>query len=333
MDSNDLENTNESIVDNNQKVLDNIDNSNPVSNENNVDFSQFENGDDNISNDYFRLYQCSDCNLIFSKSGKNTCCVYCGKNNLRVIDNNIDDIPYIIPFKIEKDTAIASYKNFFKFNPIVPSIFKKKSTISSMSKIYVASELYDVNVAGNISFFGGDKNISADNNVDIKKYDVRNTVNFDFKNMIVCGNSKVPNDKFNDISDYDFGQIQEFNNNIVKEDTSIVYSDLSPMDISNNLSNTVMDYSLSVIKKNINHQLKKLRDNKLAVNFFNNKTVLVPLYLLNINYNNNNYVYLMNGQTGKVSFSIVYGKKEIIITSIVLFVLIFFISLLFVYFI
>ena len=336
------ENEDKSVLDNNivetLEIIDDSNNNDSVEfneekNSNNNDLMPVENNISDDSNNKSILYKCNDCNLIYSKTGENKECIYCGKNNLSVIDNNIDDIPYIIPFKIDKDKAIDTYKNYFKFNPLVPSIFKKKSTISSISKIYVAAELYDVNVAGNISFFGGDKNNGSNNNTDVKKYDVKNTVNFDFKNMIGCCNSKITNDKFSSINDYDFEQIQQFDSNIINDDTSIVYSDLSPMDVSNNVSNTVMDYSLSVIKKNINHQIKKLRENKLAVNFSNNKNILVPLYLLNINYNDNNYTYLMNGQTGKVNFSIVYGKKELIITSIILFILIFIISVLFVYFI
>ena len=283
--NNESENNERSILNNNvEETLDLIDDSNTnelVSNNLNNDENNINNNDlfpveNSIGDDFnnkLLLYQCNDCNLVFSRSTENKGCIYCGKNNLNVIDNNIEDIPYIIPFKIDKDKAIENYKSYFKFNPLVPSVFRNKNTISSITKIYVVSELYDVNVAGNISFFGGDKSITSDNNSDIKKYDVKNTVNFDFKNMMTSSNSKIPSDKFNSISDYDLEQIQEFNSNVIDGDTSIVYSDLSPMDITSNLTNTVMEYSLNVIKKNINHQMKKLRDNKLAVNFFNNKTV------------------------------------------------------------
>ena len=318
-----LNNTPEEILEPIPEInTENISNSNeilPV--ENNLD--------DNVVNSNEIYYKCNDCNLIYSKMGENKGCIYCGKNNLNIIDNNILDIPYIIPFKIDKDSAINNYKSYFKFNPLVPNIFKNKNTISSISKIYISSELYDVSVSGNISFFGGDKT----DNEEVKKFDIKDSVNFDYKNILVSSNSKISNEDFNCINDYNLELIQSFNNELVDNDTSIIYSDLSPMDITNNISNMVMDYSLGVIKKNINHQMKKIRDNKLAVNFSNNKTVLVPLYLLNVNYKDNSYLYLMNGQTGKVKFTVTYGKKEIIITSILLFILVFIISLLFVYFI
>jgi len=314
----------------------NIDNTNANNNELIVDESNSNNSNELIvdeasNNNCLHIYKCNDCGIIFSNNNSNNKCVYCGKNNALLLSNNIDDVPYMIPFKIDKNAAINKYKNNFKFNPLVPLIFKKKNTISSIEKVYISTELSDVNVSGNISFFAGDKEMK-DNKEKIKKYDVKNTVNFDFKNIMVCGNSKISKKDFYNINDYDLTQIQQFNSALLIDDTSIIYSDLSPMDISNNITNVVMDYSLGTVKKNINHQLKKIRDNKLAVKFTNNKSVLVPLYLLNVNYNGKFYTYLMNGQTGKSKVNITYGKKELIITSLILFFLIFIISLLIVYF-
>jgi hypothetical protein len=134
------------------------------------------------------------------------------------------------------------------------------------------------------------------------------------------------------ISDYDFQKIKQYDSTLIA-DSSILLSDLSPMDISNYASNMVMDYSLSVIRKNVNHQLKKVNKNNIGVNFSNNKSILVPIYLLNVPYKGHTYTYIMNGSNGKTTMKIVYGKKEVIILSVVIFILLFALSFLFVYFI
>lgn len=287
--------------------------------------------DDN--HEQFYRFKCTNCSSIFGKYGssEDNCCVCCGSINLENIDGDIDDVPYMIPFNYSMDNAINEYKKYIKFNPLIPNVFKNKKTISSISKVFVSSELFDINLAGDVSFFAGDKNIK-EGKEELKKFDVKNTVNFDFKDILMCGNSKISMPIFLGISDFDFNQIKRYDSKLIS-DSSILYSDLSPMDISNFASNMVMDYSLNIIRKNVNHQLKKVNKNNIGVNFSNNKSVLVPLYLLNVSYKGKTYTYIMNGSTGKTTMKLTYGKKEIIILSILLFVSIFVLSFLFVYFI
>ena len=281
----------------------------------------------------FYVFKCRDCSSTFGKYGSNDVnhCAYCGGTNLDNIDDCDDDFPYMIPFNYSLDDAVNCYKKYVGFNPLIPNIFKSKKTISSISKIFVSSELFDINISGNVSFFAGDRNVVNDIE-ELKKYDVKNTVNFDFKDVLMCGNSKISMPIFLGISDYDFQKVKQYDSTLIA-DSSILLSDLSPMDISNYASNMVMDYSLSVIRKNVNHQLKKVNKNNIGVNFSNNKSILVPIYLLNVSYKGHTYTYIMNGSNGKTTMKIVYGKKEVIILSVVIFILLFALSFLFVYFI
>lgn len=287
--------------------------------------------DDN--HEQFYRFKCTSCSSVFGKYGSSevNCCAYCGSTNLENLDGDVEDIPYMIPFNYSMDDAINEYKKYIKFNPLIPNVFKNKNTISSISKVFVSSELFDINLAGDVSFFAGDKNVN-EGKEELKKFDVKNTVNFDFKDILMCGNSKISMPIFLGISDFDFNQIKQYDGKLIGH-SSILYSDLSPMDISNFASNMVMDYSLNIIRKNVNHQLKKVNKNNIGVKFSNNKSVLIPLYLLNVSYKGKTYTYIMNGSTGKTTMKLTYGKKEIIIFSILLFISIFVLSFLFVYFI
>lgn len=281
----------------------------------------------------FYGFKCRDCSATFGKYGMEEVnyCVCCGCSNLDSISSTDESFSYVIPFVYSMDDAVNNYKEYIKFNPLIPKVFKSKKTLSSISKVYVSSELFNINLSGDVTFFAGDKKI-VDNKEELKKFDVKNTVNFDFKDVLMCGNSKISIPIFLGVSNYDFQQIKSYDSNLV-QGSNILLSDLSPMDISNYASNMVMDYSLGVIRKNVNHQLKKVNKNNIAVKISDNKSVLVPLYLLNVSYNGKTYTYIMNGSTGKATMKITYGKKEIIILSIILFVLIFAVSLLFVYFV
>jgi hypothetical protein len=277
------------------------------------------------------IFKCKDCSGLIGKFliTEEEKCSLCGSSKLDVIDEDIELGQFMIPFNYSLDDAIKNYKKHVGLNPLVPRIFRSNKTIKSISKVYVSSELFDINASGDVSFFAGDKSISNDKE-ELKKFDVKNTVNFDFKDVLMCSSSKVSSPLFLGVSDFDFQQLKQVDNNMIG-DACIVFSDLSPMDVSTYASNMVMDYSLNVIRKNVNHQLKKVNKNNIGVNFTNNKTVLVPLYLMNVTYNGHSYSYIMNGNTGKSTMKIPYGKLEIALMSIILFILIFVISLLFVY--
>lgn len=279
----------------------------------------------------FHIFKCKDCSVTFGKYMLEEVnkCVLCESTHLDSIDDDLDVGQYIIPFNYSSSDAINDYKKYVGFNPLIPRVFKSKKTISSISKVYVSSELFDINATGNVSFYAGDK-VLAENKEELKKFDVTNNVNFDFKNVLMCGSSKISSPIFLGVSDYDFNQIKKYDSSIVG-DSQVLFSDLSPMDISTYATNMVMDYSLSVIRKNVNHQLKKVNKNNIKVDFTNNKFILVPMYLLNVSYNGHSYTYIMNGNTGKSSMKITYGKTEIIIMSIISFILIFALCLLFVY--
>ena len=53
------------------------------------------------------------------------------------------------------------------------------------------------------------------------------------------------------------------------------------------------------------------------------KKILVPMYILNIKYKNNDYFYLMNGQSGESFLNIEISKTKIVVVSLLIFTLIF----------
>ena len=63
------------------------------------------------------------------------------------------------------------------------------------------------------------------------------------------------------------------------------------------------------------------------------KYALLPVWLLSTKWNDQNYLFAMNGQTGKMVGDIPYSKKKAVLLWIVLFVITFIIMCLFTYFV
>ena len=59
--------------------------------------------------------------------------------------------------------------------------------------------------------------------------------------------------------------------------------------------------------------MKKVLDNTLRTDIKNIKSILVPVYMLNVRYGSKDYMYIMNGETGENSLDVTYGKLEMLI--------------------
>lgn len=285
--------------------------------------------DENIVFDVkLQEHRCSVCGNIFNSKNKLDKCLFCRSENL--ISNQCGgdySSTYIIPFMKNKEDAIKDYKKKVMTNPLIPMVFKNKNTVLSCSKVYLVGSLCDLHVGGKTIFIG----IDSSNRNGQSKYEILNTVNFDYNNILVCDNSKIDESSFSEICDYNYSNLKAFDTSYLN-DSVVMIGDLEDKEISTKVSNLVMRTSLNVIRDNIKHDTKKLGQNGLILDNFNRKRVLVPMYILNVKYDNKNYLYLMNGENGKSVINVTFGKIELVIFSLLIFGFIFLIAFLIAYF-
>jgi hypothetical protein len=250
-----------------------------------------------------------------------------GFDNTNINNNNISSNNYtnklLIPFNKSLDDAYKDYKKKVIINPLIPLIFKKKSTVKSIKKCYLATYLSNVNISGDVSYLALDVNKSIDkkNTYEKQKYNVSTTSNFDYINLLEGAYSKIDNEILSYISDFDFNKV--INSNSDFNDITFLPEDTEINGISSKLQNNIMNHSIGIIRDSIQHDKKKLNQNNLVVNCNSNNKLYVPVYFVNIQYNNKDYIYLMNGDTGKSYINLPISKISIGIFSLIIFLIIF----------
>jgi len=271
-------------------------------------------------------YNCANCGInVIGKEGLLNC-PFCHGNLLPNNDTSNNDYMGVIPFNITIDEAISTYKNRILFNPIVPLIFKKNETVKAISKIYIPAYLVDVNVNGEVKFLAGKKTVMTrdkEKYTELKKYSIKNYNNFDYRNILISLCSKIDDHLFRSVCVYDCQNLEEINFN-----DTFVDSDIEVDKLVNDIKEKTINKSLSTIKNSILYELKKLIENNLQVNIINSKKIYIPVYFLNVKYKDKNYQYIMNGQNGKFKINVPLGIVETIISSLLLFFIIFIISFL-----
>lgn len=91
-------------------------------------------------------YTCPSCGaeITGDESLGATVCPYCG--NGTIVKSQFEGAlnpDYVIPFKIDKNAAIAEFEKSYKKAPFLPDEFKDKKRIAEMAGVYVPFWMFD----------------------------------------------------------------------------------------------------------------------------------------------------------------------------------------------
>lgn len=280
-----------------------------------------------------RQYDCHNCNASFCSLNMDDIsnCIICGDWNIEKKDFFLSENLTYIPFFKTKDEALSVYKKKVFLNPLIPIAFKRKGVLNSIQKVYLPVLLTNINQSGNVEFFAGDKREYKENKknkIEIKKYLVVQNISFNYKNAFFNPSSKVPERVFLNICNYSFEFLKELDSNF-KDEFLYLIEDISVSDMREKTNNYISKNTLSILLKNVIHPLKKLKSDSSIIQFEDTKKVLVPVYLLNIQYHKKNYFFMMNGENGRFSFRLPIGILETFLFSVISFIIIFLFAYLF----
>lgn len=266
-------------------------------------------------------YHCNICETNFSapKGVLNVSCVFCGSKNATAIET-IDYSEYkTLPFVFTLNDAKKEYQNKIRMNPLLPKIFRSKKTILSIKKTYLPCLLYSANTSGNITFLGADK-IKNIQNIPKQTFETKFDVSIDYDNILICAFSKITDEMIGSINKFNYSVLEDYKESNIK-DTYLIPFDEDDKAIAKELEDKIMKCSLGIVRSNVDHQLKKLQENKMKIGKKNIQKVLVPVYFTKIRYKDADYMFLMNAHDGEATMDLVSSRKSLIIFSIGLFLI------------
>lgn len=301
---------------------------------NDIGFNQVEeltinenNNSNNVIDNNLSTYYCQNCKTIYTSSSASAgiSCVICRNTGL-IKDDNFEYMSptYVIPFVKSSEDVIKKYKRYIGINPFLPSCFKCKEVASKIRKVYLPCTLYDLNVSGKISFICCDS-VDKKTNKPIQSYDVSYTANFDYNGLLLSDCNSFNGKMFSSINNYDLG------NSLVLGEKSLDVYYIKPDYSIDSIKNQLIKKAVNTVKGEVDYKLKKIKDNNINCNVVSEKKFLLPVYLLKINYNDIDYYYLMNGQTGKSSIDLAISIPKVVIVSIIIFIVVFAIMILIAY--
>ena len=252
------------------------------------------------------VYVCNFCGGEFV-GDKNTAvasCPYCG--NPVVMMGQFSDAlkpDYIIPFQKDKKAAVAALKEHYVGKHLLPKVFQDKNHMNEVKGVYVPFWLFDAGASANMRYRATKVRTWSDSRYEYTEtshFLVSRDGNIWFENVFVGGSTKMPDDLMESIGPFDFSKAVDFQTAYLAgylADQCGVDADQSAERANERIWKS-MEAAFGATVKGYATITKetgsiRLRDNKV-------KYALLPVWLLHTKWNGENYLFAMNGQTGKM---------------------------------
>ena len=252
-----------------------------------------------------RIYVCQTCagEIVADEHTGATSCPYCG-NPVVMMGQFTGALKpdYVIPFKLDKNAAMAALKKHTSGKRLLPKVFADENHIREVKGVYVPVWLFDADASADLRWKGTRVRTWSDSNyiyTERQFYSVTRGGTIGFRQVPVDGSSKMDDTLMESIEPFDFSQAVDFQTAYLSGYLADKYDVDSEQSVARAnerirrsteeaFTATVGGYSSLVpVSNHVNLQ------NGVA------KYALYPVWLLTTEWNGQKYMFAMNGQTGK----------------------------------
>lgn len=251
-------------------------------------------------------YHCKNCGatLITHKDTTATNCSFCGAGVV-LLDRLTGDLApsKVIPFTISKEKAMKAFKTWCKNGLLTPKGFMTADRVKGITGMYVPFWLYDLNskvevnaICTKVRTYTRGEYIYTETSY----YDVYRDINIDYVKVPIDASEKMDDILMDKLEPYNYGQLNDFNTpylaGYIAEKYNYDHKELLPRAASkieryveSFINSTISGYTTTSYKqKNI--------DTKKTQAYY----ALLPVWMVYYDYKGSEYIFAMNGQTGKV---------------------------------
>lgn len=252
-------------------------------------------------------YTCQSCGgeLITDEQTAATFCPYCG--NATILPGRLSGgvkPDAVIPFQTTKEDAQKAFLELCKGKPLLPKDFTAKHRLQKISGIYVPYWLYECD-----SHFDARYKATRVRHWSDAQYNYTRTEHFllnrsakaGFLNIPMDGSSKMDDAVMESIEPYDFSKLTDFDTAYLSgyfADKYDVPSEQGHDRVRQRVGAT-MDEQISPTLIGYSTAIPTVRN--VTVNHGKAKYVLLPVWMLYTKYEGKDYLFAMNGQTGKMT--------------------------------
>ena len=254
-----------------------------------------------------QVYTCNTCGgeIVADETTGATECPFCG--NPVVMTGQFAGTlkpDLVIPFQVDKKAAVAALENHYKGKVLLPKVFKDQNHIREVKGLYVPVWLFDTDADAFVRYKATRTRTWSDSNyryTETSHYAVIRGGGIGFENVPVDGSTKMDDTLMESIEPYDLSDAVDFRTAYLSGFLADKYDvdAAASIDRANQrirrstedaFASTVVGYH-TVVPVSSNIRLENGRA----------RYALYPVWILNTQWNGQNFTFAINGQTGKIA--------------------------------
>lgn len=263
-----------------------------------------------------KAYSCPSCGaeLICDAATAATACPYCG--NPTIVPGQFAGTlkpDFVLPFKLSKEDAIKALKAHYRKKPLLPGMFRDENHISEIKGVYVPFWMFDGEAEGSVNYHAtrvhthrrGDYEITTTDH-----FNVRRSGSIAFEKIPADASSRMPDDYMDSIEPFDYSGLKAFSTAYLPGFLADKY-DVGVEECRQRADERCKASLRSALKDTVGYYTtciptgEDIRLNRGKVHY-----ALLPVWTLNTKWKGKNFLFAMNGQTGKLvgNLPISWGK-------------------------
>jgi len=255
---------------------------------------------------HMRAYSCPSCGaqIVCDDVTAATACPYC--SNPTVVPGQFAGMlrpDYVVPFRLSKEAAKAALTQYYKGKKFLPKLFAAKNHIEDIKGIYVPFWLFSGRTDADIRFHAT-KVRSYDQgkyNVTITEhYNVGRRGNVAFERVPVDGSSKMPDAHMDSVEPFDYSELAPFSSAYLPGFLADKY-DVTADECSKRANARIRVSTEQALRSTVQgYSSVRVESSNIVINKGDVKYALFPVWMLNTRWKDKDFLFAMNGQTGKL---------------------------------
>ncbi|WP_042478788.1 hypothetical protein [Bacillus ndiopicus] len=251
-------------------------------------------------------YHCNNCGAVLITLAETTAtnCSFC-QSAVVIADRLSGSLApsKVIPFTISEKEAVKAFKKWCGRGLLMPKDFMMSERVKTITGMYVPFWLYDINSNSKVQAVGTVVRTYTKGDyiyTETSYFDVMREINLNYTKIPADASEKMNDDLMDKLEPFPFNELKDFKTPYLAGYIAEKYN-YTDKEMMPRIEKRVKEYVDTFIAGELsNYSTVSYKTKDIDIKQKNSAYVLLPVWMIYHDYNNSEYIFAMNGHTGKV---------------------------------
>ncbi len=263
-----------------------------------------------------RAYTCPSCGaeLVCEETTAATSCPYCGNN--AIVPGQFKGTlkpDYVIPFKLSKEEAVRALKQHYGKKIFLPKAFSDANHLEEVKGIYVPFWLIDGEADADCTFHGTRSHTRREGDYRVtttEHFHVRRAGTVAFERVPVDASRKMQDAYMDALEPFDYGELKPFSTAYLPGYLADKYDVSAEESMARGESRCRNSATAAMRADVLGYETLTPLGTRVQLRRGKVHYALIPVWTLHTKWQGKDYLFMMNGQTGKMVGDLPISRKK-----------------------